>query len=131
MVDEGDNNGVIHHVQHVPAIDPSHPADIVPDRPENVTTTTTTTSGEAAATEATTPVIPNLPPSSSSSAGRMAGRMETSAETPHVQVETDEAREARLDRQWRELKVDVGDLPGVYARLAKSRLTGTLVRQNT
>lgn len=47
-------------------------------------------------------------------------------ETPHVHVETDEAREARLDRQWKQLKVDVVDLPDVYARLAKIKLTGRL-----
>ncbi|KAG7258814.1 hypothetical protein CRUP_013463, partial [Coryphaenoides rupestris] len=113
VADEGDSNGVIRHVQHVPAIDPSHPADIVPDRPDNVptTTTTTTTSGEAAAAP---PIISNVP-SSSSSAGRTDGGTETSAEmlaeTPHVQVETDAAREARLDRQWRELKVDYFEVP--------------------
>lgn len=48
-------------------------------------------------------------------------------EAPHVQVETAEAREARLDRQWRELKVDLADLPDVYARLAKIKLTALVV----
>ncbi|XP_028332941.1 protoheme IX farnesyltransferase, mitochondrial [Gouania willdenowi] len=48
-------------------------------------------------------------------------------ETPHVQVETPEAREARLDRQWKQLKVDVTDLPDVYARLAKIKLTALVV----
>ncbi|XP_039992007.1 protoheme IX farnesyltransferase, mitochondrial isoform X3 [Xiphias gladius] len=48
-------------------------------------------------------------------------------ETPHVQVETDEAREARLDRQWKQLKVDVTDLPDIYARLAKIKLTALVV----
>ncbi|XP_059181259.1 protoheme IX farnesyltransferase, mitochondrial [Centropristis striata] len=51
----------------------------------------------------------------------------TSDETPHVHVETDEAREARLDRQWKQLKVDVADLPDVYARLAKIKLTALVV----
>lgn len=48
----------------------------------------------------------------------------TSNEAPHVQVETDEERQARLDRQWKQLKVDVTDLPDIYARLAKIKLTG-------
>uniref|UniRef100_A0A3B3WVD9 Protoheme IX farnesyltransferase, mitochondrial n=1 Tax=Poecilia mexicana TaxID=48701 RepID=A0A3B3WVD9_9TELE len=39
------------------------------------------------------------------------------------QVETEEAKQARLDRQWKPLKVDAGDLPDVYARLAKIKLT--------
>ncbi|XP_041830471.1 protoheme IX farnesyltransferase, mitochondrial [Melanotaenia boesemani] len=48
-------------------------------------------------------------------------------ETPHVQVETEEARQARLDRQWKELKVNVADLPDIYARLAKIKLTALVV----
>uniref|UniRef100_A0A3B3UTP1 Protoheme IX farnesyltransferase, mitochondrial n=1 Tax=Poecilia latipinna TaxID=48699 RepID=A0A3B3UTP1_9TELE len=44
-------------------------------------------------------------------------------EPPHVQVETEEAKQARLDRQWKPLKVDASDLPDVYARLAKIKLT--------
>lgn len=49
-------------------------------------------------------------------------------ETPHVHVETDEAREARLDKQWKQLKLDVADLPDIYARLAKIKLTGRVHR---
>lgn len=51
----------------------------------------------------------------------------TPRETPHVNVETDEAREARLDKQWKQLKVDVGGLPDVYAKLAKIKLTALVV----
>lgn len=47
-----------------------------------------------------------------------------SDETPHVHEETEEAREARLDKQWKQLKVEVGDLPDVYAKLSKFKLTG-------
>ncbi|XP_014910664.1 protoheme IX farnesyltransferase, mitochondrial [Poecilia latipinna] len=47
----------------------------------------------------------------------------TTDEPPHVQVETEEAKQARLDRQWKPLKVDASDLPDVYARLAKIKLT--------
>lgn len=48
----------------------------------------------------------------------------TSNETAHVQVETDEERQTRLDRQWKQHKVNVSDLPDIYARLAKIKLTG-------
>ncbi|XP_037611416.1 protoheme IX farnesyltransferase, mitochondrial [Sebastes umbrosus] len=51
----------------------------------------------------------------------------TSDETPHIQVETERAKEERLDRQWKELKVDVADLPDVYAKLAKIKLTALVV----
>lgn len=54
--------------------------------------------------------------------GAVSGK---SNETPHVHEETDKAREARLDKQWKQLKVDVGDLPDVYARLSKFKLTGS------
>ncbi|XP_023263522.1 protoheme IX farnesyltransferase, mitochondrial [Seriola lalandi dorsalis] len=50
-----------------------------------------------------------------------------SGETPHIQVETEEAREARLDRQWKQLKVHMADLPDIYARLAKIKLTALVV----
>lgn len=46
-------------------------------------------------------------------------------ETPHVQVETEDAKEARLDKQWKQLKLDMADLPGIYSRLTKIKLTGT------
>ncbi|TNN84903.1 Protoheme IX farnesyltransferase, mitochondrial [Liparis tanakae] len=48
-------------------------------------------------------------------------------ETPHVHEETDEARDARLDRQWKLLKVDVAELPDIYAKLAKIKLTALVV----
>lgn len=73
--------------------------------------------------------IPTIEPaveevSTSPVAQETSNNMTTSDETPHLQVETDEAREARLDGQWKPLKVEVGDLPDVYARLAKIKLTG-------
>lgn len=58
------------------------------------------------------------------SASRLAA---TADEPPHVHVETEEARQARLDRQWKPLKVEVADLPDVYARLAKIKLTALVV----
>ena len=45
-------------------------------------------------------------------------------ETSHVQVETDEAKEALLDKQWKQFKLDMADLPSVYSRLSKIKLTG-------
>lgn len=53
--------------------------------------------------------------------------VETTDETPHVQVETEQAKEERLERQWKRLKVEVADLPDVYARLAKIKLTALVV----
>ncbi|KAA0724963.1 Protoheme IX farnesyltransferase, mitochondrial [Triplophysa tibetana] len=44
------------------------------------------------------------------------------------QNEPEAARAARLEaRQWKELKVEYSDLPGVYARLSKIRLTALVV----
>ncbi|CAI5658358.1 unnamed protein product [Oreochromis niloticus] len=51
----------------------------------------------------------------------------TPDEPPHVQVETEEERQARLDRQWKQLKVDRADLPDIYARLSKIKLTALVV----
>lgn len=40
-------------------------------------------------------------------------------------TEPEAARAARLEaRQWKELKVEYSDLPGIYARLSKLKLTG-------
>ncbi|XP_026172039.1 protoheme IX farnesyltransferase, mitochondrial [Mastacembelus armatus] len=50
-----------------------------------------------------------------------------SDETPRVQVGTAEAREARLDRQWKQLKVDLAELPDIYSRLSKIKLTALVV----
>ncbi|XP_077594742.1 protoheme IX farnesyltransferase, mitochondrial isoform X2 [Stigmatopora nigra] len=50
-----------------------------------------------------------------------------SDETPHVHVETDEAKDARLDRQWKLLKVEAAELPDIYGRLAKIKLTALVV----
>ncbi|XP_019747553.1 protoheme IX farnesyltransferase, mitochondrial isoform X1 [Hippocampus comes] len=76
--------------------------------------------------------IPTIEPaveevSTSAVARETSNNMTTSDETPHLQVETDEAREARLDGQWKPLKVEVGDLPDIYARLTKIKLTALVV----
>ncbi|XP_023118053.2 protoheme IX farnesyltransferase, mitochondrial [Amphiprion ocellaris] len=59
--------------------------------------------------------------------GSVSRVVATTEETPHIHVESNEAKQARLDRQWKELKVDVADLPDVYARLAKIKLTALVV----
>ncbi|KAM3859637.1 protoheme IX farnesyltransferase, mitochondrial [Diretmus argenteus] len=116
IVDERDDNGV-RQVQQVPIINP-----VVTDhmpQPEDVTS-------EAVAQ----PAISTLKHATGQPALRtdsLSDVVETSDEIPHVQVETNEARQARLDRQWKELKVDMAELPGVYARLAKIRLTALVV----
>ncbi|XP_033840829.1 protoheme IX farnesyltransferase, mitochondrial [Periophthalmus magnuspinnatus] len=51
----------------------------------------------------------------------------TTEEAPHIQEETELSKVARLDRQWKELKVELSDLPDVYARLAKIKLTALVV----
>ncbi len=112
IVDERDDS-VERQVQRVPTIDPvgtdtvSHPEEVTTEAQHEVTSWKPTTE------DAT---VENNSVSSSSF---------PSDETPHIQVETDEAREARLDKQWKQFKVDVADLPDIYARLAKIKLTGT------
>ncbi|RXN10174.1 protoheme IX mitochondrial [Labeo rohita] len=47
---------------------------------------------------------------------------------PSDPAEPEAARAARLEaRQWKELKVEYSDLPGIYARLAKLKLTALVV----
>lgn len=101
IVDERDDS-IERQVQRVPAFDPES---ATPEPPE----------------------LPNVKLVSQDVAvenSRLSGTIATPVETPHVQVETDEAKEARLDRQWKQLKLDVADLPGIYSRLSKIKLTG-------
>lgn len=114
IVDERDDS-VERQVQRIPTIDPGvtdadpQPGDVTSKAQPEISTL-------KAATEDA--VLPKK---------SMSSTVANSDETPHVQVETDEAREARLDRQWKQLKVDVADLPDVYARLAKIKLTALVV----
>lgn len=108
IVDERDDN-VERQVQRIPTIAP-----VVTDtvsQPEDITQ----------------PGISTSKPSTEDAAVQkdaVSSSGVTSPETPHVQVESAEAREARLDKQWKQMKVDVADLPDVYAKLAKIKLTG-------
>lgn len=113
IVDERDD-GVERQVQRIPTIDPvgadavSQP-DEAASQAQSEISTLEATKGDAAAQN--DPVVAD--------------------ETPHVHVETDEAREARLDKQWKQLKVDVAELPDIYARLAKIKLTGRVHSTDT
>lgn len=52
---------------------------------------------------------------------------ERTSEKPHIQEETEFAKQARIERQWKKLKVELHDLPDVYARLSKIKLTALVV----
>uniref|UniRef100_A0A3Q2EFT5 Heme O synthase n=1 Tax=Cyprinodon variegatus TaxID=28743 RepID=A0A3Q2EFT5_CYPVA len=100
------------HVERIPAID-SELADVVP-LSEDVN-------------HETQPKNASIKPAAQSGApleGSASHLVTSKDEPPHVHVETEEARQARMDRQWKPLRVDVADLPDVYARLAKIKLTG-------
>lgn len=114
IVDERDDS-VERQVQRIPTIDP-----VVTD---------TVSQPEDVASKAT-PGISTVKPDTEDAAVQkdaVSSEVVTSDETPHIQVETEEAREARLDRQWKQMKIDVADLPQVYARLAKIKLTALVV----
>ncbi|XP_056628112.1 protoheme IX farnesyltransferase, mitochondrial [Triplophysa dalaica] len=57
-----------------------------------------------------------------------SGTEVTACDPQNVQTEPEAARAARLEaRQWKELKVEFSDLPGIYARLSKIKLTALVV----
>lgn len=118
ILDERDDN-VERQVQRIPTIDPvvtdavSQPDDVTSQAQPEISTLKPTTEDVA---------VQNDP---------MSSTVVTADETPHVNVETDEAREARLDKQWKQLKVDVAELPDIYARLAKIKLTGRVHSTDT
>ncbi|KAI9541209.1 hypothetical protein NQZ68_032993 [Dissostichus eleginoides] len=102
-------------VQRIPTIDPADRHTV--SQPEDV-------NSEAQ------PGIYTLKPVTEDAAEQrdsVSGTVGKSHETPHVHVETDKAKEERLDRQWKQLKVNVADLPDVYAKLAKIKLTALVV----
>ncbi|KAK2820626.1 hypothetical protein Q5P01_023585 [Channa striata] len=105
IVDEGDDS-VERQVERIPTIDP------VVAYPE------------------AQPVISNLKPTTEDVAVQkdsVSSVVVNSDVTPNVQLKTDEERDSRLERQWKHLKVDVDDLPGIYAKLAKIKLTALVV----
>ncbi|XP_028263727.1 protoheme IX farnesyltransferase, mitochondrial [Parambassis ranga] len=110
LVDERDDS-VERQVERIPTI---NPVDAVP-QPEDLTSETQT------GISASKPAVEDVAAQDRSHVAAV------SDEAPHVHVESEEARQARLDRQWKLLKVDVSDLPDVYARLAKIKLTALVV----
>lgn len=53
------------------------------------------------------------------------GIVEPPCDSKNIQVEPEATKAARLEaRQWKELRVEYNDLPGIYARLSKIKLTG-------
>nr|XP_046233240.1 protoheme IX farnesyltransferase, mitochondrial [Scatophagus argus] len=114
IVDERDDS-VERQVQRVPTIDPVD-TDTV-SQPDDVTSKAQ-------------PHIPSLKPTTKDAAAQSNSMLNTALtpdETPFIHKESDEAREARLDKQWKLLKVDVADLPDIYSRLAKIKLTALVV----
>ncbi|XP_051959556.1 protoheme IX farnesyltransferase, mitochondrial-like [Xyrauchen texanus] len=64
--------------------------------------------------------IPDIKPKS--------GTVVQPCDPQNIQSEPEAVREARLDaRQWKELRVEYSDLPGIYARLSKLKLTALVV----
>lgn len=113
IVDERDDS-VERQLQRVPTIDP-------------VATDTVAQSEEVTKVQ---PEIPTLKATTEDAAAQdnsVSTTVSTSNETPHIHEESEEAREARLDKQWKQLKVDVADLPDIYARLSKIKLTALVV----
>lgn len=55
------------------------------------------------------------------------GTVEPPCDSKNIQVEPEATKAARLEaRQWKELRVEYSDLPGIYARLSKLKLTGMM-----
>ncbi|XP_051770244.1 protoheme IX farnesyltransferase, mitochondrial [Ctenopharyngodon idella] len=56
------------------------------------------------------------------------GTVEPPCDSKNIQVEPEATKAARLEaRQWKELRVEYSDLPGIYARLSKLKLTALVV----
>lgn len=112
IVDERDDS-IERQVQRIPTIDPVvSDSDALPD------------DGTGKAQPEMSTLKPPAADPSVQNDSALSDAALTSTETPHVRVDSDEAKEALLDRQWKQLKVNVADLPDIYARLAKIKLTG-------
>ncbi|XP_070707797.1 protoheme IX farnesyltransferase, mitochondrial [Pempheris klunzingeri] len=114
IVDERDDS-IERQVQRIPTIDPVVTPTVL--QPEDV-------SSEAQ------PGISTLKPSTEHAAVQkdsVSSTVFSSDELPHVHIETEEAKEARRDKQWKQLKVDAADLPNIYSKLSKIKLTALVV----
>ncbi|KAM6951046.1 protoheme IX farnesyltransferase, mitochondrial [Aplochiton taeniatus] len=121
IMDDRDD-GAVRQVQHVPTIK-QEVRDVTPETEPASTTLVTSEEVLQPAISAPKPTIVKTVSLTKDAPSTVV----SVTEPPHVQVETDEAREARLDRQWKELKVDLSQLPEVYAKLAKIKLTALVV----
>lgn len=55
------------------------------------------------------------------------GTVVPSCDSKNIRDEPEATRAARLEaRQWKESRVEYSDLPGIYARLSKLKLTGII-----
>ncbi|XP_014035312.1 protoheme IX farnesyltransferase, mitochondrial [Salmo salar] len=136
VVEDHRDDGMDSEIQQVPTIDHVPVVTDVTAQPE--TTTTNMTAAPVSSPLSTVAAQEKLdvlkPPSSKTVSPPQTKAVSSAAESgtemlevPHVQVESDEAREARLERQWKELKVDLAELPDVYAKLSKIKLTALVV----
>ncbi|CAB1313290.1 unnamed protein product, partial [Coregonus sp. 'balchen'] len=139
VLEDHRDGGVDRQIQQVPTIDHVPVVtDVTPPplQPETTTTNVTATPvSSPVSTVSAQEILTLLKATSSKTVSPPQTKAVSSAvesgtemlEVPHLQVESDEAREARLDRQWKELKVDLAELPDVYAKLAKIKLTALVV----
>ncbi|CDR00675.1 unnamed protein product [Oncorhynchus mykiss] len=132
VLEDHRDDGMDSQIRQVPTID--HVPMVTDVTPQPETTTTNMTATPVSSPVSTVVALAVLKPPSSKTVSPPQTKVVSSAaesgtemlEVPHVQVESDEAREARLERQWKELKVDLAELPDVYAKLSKIKLTGML-----
>lgn len=71
------------------------------------------------------PVSPVYPSWSETSSGNELREMKSAAETEDSVLPV--GAESREDRQWKEMKLKLDDLPGILARLSKIKLTALVV----
>ncbi|XP_013887678.1 protoheme IX farnesyltransferase, mitochondrial [Austrofundulus limnaeus] len=109
-VEDERDDGVERQVERIPPVNPAPQSEDVSRKPRPGTSTSELIAGNAAAQEG--------------SESRPAAAPD---ETPHVQVETEDVRQGRLDRQWKQLKFDASELPDIYAKLSKIKLTALVV----
>lgn len=106
-IDERDDS-IERHVERIPPVNPvQRPEDVTSNPPPEIFTLKPTTENVAAQEVSVAHTTTNPD------------------ETPHIQVEMENTKQARLDRQWKQLKFNVSELPDIYARLSKIKLTGT------
>lgn len=106
VVDERDDS-IERQVERIPPVNPAPQSEDVSSKPRPEISTSKLITEDEAAQE-----------------GSVSRTTAAPDEPPHVQVETEDMRQGRLDRQWKQLKLDASELPNIYARLSKIKLTG-------